>query len=351
MSSFPNASGRTPLGDGVSRRGLLSLGRARPAQPAADGHWIRVFRRAMACRFEVTLPGDRAADIAAARASLEEADRLEAALSIFRPTSELSLLNQLGATSARALSDELFALLARCHELSAATAGAFDITSTPLSACWGFLRRQPQVPSEPDLAAARALVGMHQIVLDIDTRTARLAGAGVSVNLGAIGKGYAVQAVAKALRAHGVADALVSAGGSSVVAMGGGRAGWRVDVTSARASRRLARLRLRNAALGTSGAGEQYLEIEGTRHAHVIDPRTGLPSSGIVSASVVTTDAATADALATAFFVGGLELARSYCDAHPGTLALMTPDDGREQTIAVGGCRGAIVEDCSELDA
>jgi thiamine biosynthesis lipoprotein ApbE len=70
-----------------------------------------------------------------------------------------------------------------------------------------------------------------------------------------------------------------------------------------------------------------------------------------VSASVVTADAATADALATAFFVGGLELARSYCEAHPGTLALMTPDDGREQTIAVGGCRGAIVEDCSELDA
>jgi thiamine biosynthesis lipoprotein len=124
-----------------------------------------------------------------------------------------------------------------------------------------------------------------------------------------------------------------------------------VDVTSARVAKRLARLRLRNVALGTSGAGEQYLEIEGTRHAHVIDPRTGWPSSGIVSASVVTGDGATADALATAFFVGGLELARSYCDAHPGTLALMTPDDGRARTIAIGGCRGAIVEDCGELDA
>jgi thiamine biosynthesis lipoprotein len=317
----------------------------------ADGHWIRVFRRAMACRFEVTLPGERAAEIGAARRSLEEADRLEAALSIFRPTSELSQLNQLGATSAVGLSDELFALLARCHDLSAATAGAFDITSTPLSACWGFLRRQPQVPAAQDLAAARALVGMHQIVLDAETRTARLAAAGVSVNLGAIGKGYAVQAIASALRAHGVGEALVSAGGSSVVAVGGGRAGWPVDVTSARDSRRLVRLRLRNVALGTSGAGEQYLEIDGARHSHVIDPRTGLPSSGIVSASVVTADAATADALATAFFVGGLDLARSYCDAHPGTLALVTPDDSREPTIAIGGCRGAIVEDCSELDA
>jgi len=189
----------------------------------------------------------------------------------------------------------------------------------------------------------------------------------VSVNLGAIGKGYAVQAVAASLWNRGVRDALVSAGGSSVVALSDRAAGWHVDVTTTRVVGRLARLRLRNVALGTSGAGEQFFELDGTRYAHVVDPRTGRPCSGIVSASVVTDDAARADALATAFFVGGLELARTYCAAHPETLALITQSLSRRspaeadrspaeadlpmRTIVVGRCRGAIVEDCGEPDA
>jgi thiamine biosynthesis lipoprotein len=315
----------------------------------------------MACRFEVTLPGDHAAAIAAARSALEEADRLEDALSIFRATSELSQLNQLGATGPVRVSAELFDLLGLCRELSLATNGAFDVTSTPLSACWGFLRRQPAVPTAEALDAACALVGPERLGLDATARTVQFDRPGVSVNLGAIGKGYAVQAVAASLWERGVRDALVSAGGSSVVALSERAPGWHVDVTTTRAVGRLARLRLRNVALGTSGAGEQYFELEGTRYAHVIDPRTGRPCSGIVSASVVTADAARADALATAFFVGGLDLARSYCASHPGTLALVTPDlprrshakagDGQMRTIVVGGCRGAIVEDCGEPDA
>jgi FAD:protein FMN transferase len=346
MRSIPSAAGSR-----VSRRGILGLERGREDRPLAPGHWIRVFRRAMACRFEVTLPGEHAAAIAAARSALEEADRLEDALSIFRATSELSQLNQLGATGPVRVSDELFDLLGLCRELSLATNRAFDVTSTPLSACWGFLRRQPAVPTPEGLDAACALVGPERLGLDATARTVRFDRPGVSVNLGAIGKGYAVQAVASSLWQRGVRDALISAGGSSVVALSERVPGWLVDVTTTRALRRLARLRLRNVALGTSGAGEQYFELDGTRYAHVIDPRTGRPCSGIVSASVVTADAARADALATAFFVGGLELARSYCASHPETLALVTPDDGQMQTIMVGGCRGAIVEDCGEPDA
>ena len=107
---------------------------------------------------------------------------------------------------------------------------------------------------------------------------------------------------------------------------------------------RLTGLRLRNAALGTSGAGEQFIEVNGSRYGHVIDPRTGWPAAGVLSASVVTADAATADALATAFFVGGLDLARKYCDSHPGTLALITPDDGSNRPLVVGRYMGAVVD-------
>jgi FAD:protein FMN transferase len=309
----------------------------------------------MACRFEVTLPGEHASAVAAARSALAEADRLEDALSIFRATSELSQVNQLGASQPVPVSEELFALLALCAELSIASGGAFDVTSSPLSACWGFLRREPHVPTTEALEAARTLVGMQRVSLDATRRTVQFDQPGVSVNLGAIGKGYAVQAVASSLWGQGVREALISAGGSSVVALSGSGPAWQVDVTTTRAPGRLARLCLRNVALGTTGAGEQYFELDGTRYAHVIDPRTGRPCSGIVSASVVTTDAARADALATAFFVGGLELARAYCAAHSGTLALVTPDlpgrsdtkavAGRMRTIVVGSCHGATVED------
>ena len=110
------------------------------------------------------------------------------------------------------------------------------------------------------------------------------------------------------------------------------------------APRPLARLRLRDVALGTSGAGEQFVIADGTRYGHVIDPRTGWPASGVLSASVVTSSAADADALSTAFLVGGVELAERYCADHPGVLALVTPDDGSDVPLVIGKVEGVFVQ-------
>jgi FAD:protein FMN transferase len=332
----------TPPG-GLSRRALLSIAWGAD-EGAAAAHHIRVHRRAMACRFEVTLPGEHAADIAAARDALQEADRLEDLLSVFRESSAISQINRAAGTGAVEVAEEVFELLTRCSDLSLATGGAFDITSTPLSRAWGFLRREGRLPSDDEIASARALVGLRHLTLDAAARTAALDRDGMALNLGAIGKGFAVQAMGAALWGRRVRHALVSAGGSSVIALGGPDRGWRVDVMGGPLRQRLMGLRLRNAALGTSGAGEQFIEVNGTRYGHVIDPRTGWPASGVLSAAVVTADAATADALATAFFVGGLDLARRYCDSHPGTLALVTPDDGSNRPLVVGRYLGARVD-------
>ena len=332
----------TPPG-GLSRRALLSVAWGAD-EDAAAAHHIRVHRRAMACRFEVTLPGEHAADLAAARDALQEADRLEDLLSVFRESSAISQINRAAGTDAVEVAEEVFDLLTRCSDLSLATGGAFDITSTPLSRAWGFLRREGRLPSDDEIASARALVGLRYLTLDAADRTAALDRAGMALNLGAIGKGFAVQAIGAALWRRGVRHALVSAGGSSVIALGGPSRGWRVDVMGGALRQRLTGLRFRNAALGTSGAGEQFIEVNGTRYGHVIDPRTGWPASGVLSASVVTADAATSDALATAFFVGGLDLARKYCDSHPGTLALITPDDGSNRPLVVGRYLGASVD-------
>jgi thiamine biosynthesis lipoprotein len=107
----------------------------------------------------------------------------------------------------------------------------------------------------------------------------------------------------------------------------------------------LLRLRLCEAALGTSGAGEQFFEVEGRRYGHVLDPRTGCPAEGVLSASVTAADAATADALSTAFLVAGPEVAERYCRAHPDTLAIIVPETDPARPLRFGSCRGASVED------
>ena len=326
----------------LTRRELFTL--RRPADEG--GHWLRLHRPAMACRFEILLDGADERHAAAAREALDEADRLEAELSVFRETSALSRLNRTAAEKPVPVDADLFALLGLCRDLHARTAGAFDITSTPLSRCWGFLRREGRLPSPEAIAAARALVGMSGVVFDETARTVHFARAGLELNLGSIGKGYALDRMAALMRGRGVAHALLSAGGSSAVALGGRGEGWTVDIRSRQVgSGKLARLHLRDGALATSGAGEQFFEVEGQRYGHVIDPRTGWPAAGILSASVVTAEGALSDALSTAFLVGGLDVARRYCASYPQTLAFVTPDDGTSRPVVLGAFAGATVEE------
>jgi thiamine biosynthesis lipoprotein len=278
----------------------------------------------MACRFEVTLSGERASAVPQAVDALGEAERIESALTVFR-SSAVTRLNSNAADGPVVVDDELFALIERCRMLHEQTEGAFDITTTTLSRAWGFLDRRPLRPAAPALDAARAAVGLERVALDATERSVSFLAPGMALNFGAIGKGYAVARIAAQLASRGTDDALVSAGGSSVAAIGPRR--WPVHIVSRAAGRVVARVRLKDAALGTSGAGEQFIDIDGIRHGHVIDPRTAWPARGVLSASVIADDAADADALATACFVGGEAIARA-CTAHPRRLVVLVPEAG-----------------------
>jgi len=268
-------------------------------------------------------------------------DRLEDRLSVFRATSELCAVNERAADEPVRVGPEILDLVRRSRALHAATLGAFDPTSTPLSRSWGFLLRSGRLPTADEIARARSRVGMQGVIVDDAQRTVRFARPGLELNFNAIGKGYAIDAAALELDEQGVGTALLSAGGSSLRALRGGREGFMVDVRSPRvAEGPLARLRLRHGALGTSGAGEQFFEVEGRRYGHVLDPRTGWPAEGTLSASVVADDATTADALATAFLVGGKDLAERYCGAHPRTLVLLTLERDPHELHVVGAHDG-----------
>jgi FAD:protein FMN transferase len=308
----------------------------------ACGHWIRVHRRAMACRFEITLAAADGVFVPAAMRALDEIDRLERELSVFIPTSAISGVNRDAANGPVAVPKYVAELLADCQTVHRDTDGVFDVTTTPLSRCWGFLRREARVPRLEAIDDARRQIGFGAVGVSSDPPSVTFSRPGIEVSLGAVGKGYALDRARSVLRASGVQHALLSAGGSSIVALGGRGDGWVVDVVSPlRPERPIATLSLRNAALGTSGAGEQFVVQDGRRYGHVIDPRTGWPVDGTLSASVVASEAARADALSTAFLVGGVDLARRYCSGHPNVLALITPDGGSERTVVAGSHRTA----------
>ncbi|MGH9834213.1 MAG: FAD:protein FMN transferase [Blastocatellia bacterium] len=332
----------------IKRREFLKFSPTRPGP--SEGYWQHVSRPAMACRFEATLPLRDRAGVRVAQNALDEIDRLEQQLTIFRENSEVSFINRNAASSEVQVEPSLFALLALCQELFCETGGAFDITSGPLSRCWGFLRRQGRIPEPDEIEEAKSLVGSEKLSLDSESHTIRFERPGVEINLGSIGKGYALDRVA-ATMSNGVQTALLSAGSSSIRAIGSGdrgHDGWMVGVRHPRdKDRRLAVLRLRDAAMSTSGGEEQFFERDGKRYGHIIDPRSGWPAEGVSGVTVVAPSTALTDALATAFYVGGRELAESYCSTHPEVLVLML-ESGAEHPLVIGDNDNCEVEIINE---
>jgi FAD:protein FMN transferase len=333
---------------GLSRRQLLSL-RKIPAfsttSRAVSDDWMTISRKAMACDFRVIVNSRDRHSVSAATECLDEVDRLESILSIFRPMSEASQVNRDAAISPIQAGPELAELLRLCNRIHDESKGAFDITTGSLSECWGFQNRSPSLPAPGVLASARKHVGHELICLSLDDRVS-FAHPGVRINFGGVGKGYALDRGASSMATRGIDLALLSAGYSSVLAVGAGPDGdgWHVGLRHPfNNGRRMANVRLRSCAMATSGHEEQWFEDSGMRYGHIMDPHTGFPATKVLSVSVITDSAAHADALATAFFVGGPDLAEQYCSAHEGTVAVMLLHNSSRPVI-FGNCNRTTIE-------
>jgi thiamine biosynthesis lipoprotein len=266
--------------------------------------------RAMATNFVVMLPAPSADAVEAVVTAMEQLDAIEHELTIYRDDSEVSRLNRLAFAQPVQLSEPTFALLQRAILWSERTGGAFDVTAGPLVEAWGFTRRSGRKPATEEIEAARRAVGYEKLELFPAQRTVRFTHPGMSLNLGAIGKGEALDRLATLLRHKGLTDFLIHGGNSSVIAAGdqvaGSGLGWAVGVGHpTKPKRRLAGLWLRDRALATSGSGKQFFHHRGQRYGHVIDPRTGRPAGDLLSLTVLMDSAADADACATGLFVVG----------------------------------------------
>jgi thiamine biosynthesis lipoprotein len=307
---------------------------------APESYLLQLSRRAMACKFEIFLnAGQYPRATEAALSALDLVDRLEDQLSVYREHSEVSRLNRRAAQEAVSVEAGLFVLLEQAVRIFNDTQGAYDITAAPLSNVWGFTRRAGSVPAPDALAKAAARVGSQYLELDGRSASVRFLCPGLEINLGSIGKGYALDRCAELLVAEGINDFLLHGGNSSVLARGAHASllpeqGWSVGVRDPlRPDHRLGQLQVKDRALATSGSGTQYFVHGGRRYGHILDPRSGWPAEGILSASVLAPTAAEADALSTAFYVMGPELAREYCTRHPQLAAIILCPGARQGSL------------------
>lgn len=306
---------------------------------------LRYSRRAMGTVFEVVLPLGTPNASQAACSALDLIDHLESLLSAYREDSEVSRLNREACHREIVVSPELYELLELSARLTRDTDGAFDVAAGALIKTWGFFRGPRRVPEPEERKEALRRTGMHHVVLNPERRSVRFLRPGVEINLGSIGKGYALDRAATLLREEfGIRSALLHGGHSSVYAIGSlpgverepsaigkSEGGWPVGLTHPEDPRiRLKTVWLQNGGLGVSAKTYRYLEWRGQKLGHILDPRTGWPAQGIAQVSVLAPSAAEADALATALFVLGEDAARRYLASHPEVRAILLSEPQRE---------------------
>lgn len=273
----------------------------------------------MATRFELVLDGDDDARLrAAGEDALDEIVRLDAQLSFYRATSDVSWINGHAALEPVRVEPRLFELLARCLAVSAATDGAFDITIAPLMKAWRFTEGSGAFPEPAVLARARALVGFRGIELDADRRTVRFARPGMLIDLGSAGKGYAVDRAIARLRENGVPSALLHGGTSSVHAIGAPHSSdaWRIGWSPNGALART--FELHDSALAVSAIHGKAFRANGRVFGHVMDPHRGLPTDATRSAVVTGPNSLVCDALSTALLVRGAAWLPTLSQRFPG---------------------------------
>jgi thiamine biosynthesis lipoprotein len=239
-----------------------------------------------------------------------EVERVEQLLSFYRDDSDLTVLNTTAALGPARVDPRMFELLLRAQEVWSTTGGAFDPTIGPLLRAWGFVGNSGSMPDVRELDAAREIVGMQHVALNRDDLTVQYYRAGVELEFGAIGKGYAIDRAVELMRDEfEIRSALIHGGASTIYAIGSPpeEPAWHVAVQRpyAAAGDSVISVPLRDRAVSVSAPHGKWFEQDGKRYGHVLDPRTGYPAAGSVLAVVVTESATESDALSTALLVLG----------------------------------------------
>ena len=293
------------------------------ANPPRSAPTLRMNTQAMACEFAVVLNQFAHEHADAASFAFERVHALEECMTVYREDAELVRVNQ--SSGPVEVSEDLARVVAKVRELFDVTDGYFDPTTGPLIQLWRDCRTEQRVPSDDEVTAALARIGGQHVHVEENTITREQ---DVQINLGAIGKGFALDEAGKELKARGANDWLIHGGRSSILASGdhNNQGGWPVGIGNpVFTNERLGVFVLKDEALGTSGSNIQYFRHGGKRYGHILNPKTGWPADQVASVTVLAPTAAEADALSTAFFAAGVEFAREWCDNRPEIRVILVP--------------------------
>jgi thiamine biosynthesis lipoprotein len=288
----------------------LSVG-ALAGLPRPDLHRYEAVEPHMGTLVRITIyaPGGQAAK-EAFRAAFDRIRDLDAILSDYRPDSELNQITRAAVGRAIPVSSDLFTVLAASQDLAEATGGAFDITQGPVIRLWREARKTGRRPDPTVLEEAARRSGFRKLHLDARVRTVTFDTAGMALDVGGIGKGYAASEAIEVLGAVGVRSALVAVSGDLAFSEAPpGKRGWRIGVHSGDPSLVSfpGTLELTHAAVSTSGGSVQHAEIDGRRYSHIIDPSSGMGLVDDIAVTVVARHGLDADGLDTAVSVLGAD--------------------------------------------
>lgn len=307
---------------------FLALGAALPGASAAT---LKDSRAAMGTRFDITaVHPDPAKGKAAIEAAWAEIERVEELISEWRPSSKVSEINRNAGVAPVPVPKELFQLIRRSLRVSQLTDGAFDITFLSVGRLWNFKSHDSPIPSEEAVREALKDTGYRHVILDEAKGTVFLDRPGTRIGFGGIGQGYGANRAVFVLKEHGVTGGIVN-GSGDLVLFGTQENGakWRVGIGNPLdPDKAFAWIDVTEQAVVTSGDYENYIEKDGKRYGHTIDPRTGWPADGLRSATIVCPDGELADALATGITVLGVEKGLALVNRLKGIEALLVDAKG-----------------------
>lgn len=289
----------------------------------------------MGSRFEITVVAN---DTLQAQSfidrAVEEIDRIEHLISEWKPTSQISEVNQNAGIRPVRVDKEVFDLVNRSLYFSSVTDGAFDISIVAMDKIWKFDGSMDTLPHPDQIKNAIRNVGYQYIVLDSIQNTIFLTRPGMKIGLGATGKGYAADQGRSLLQSLGVMSGIVNASGD-LSTWGRPLKGchWKVGVNDPfRPFTTADILKMRKGAVTTSGDYQKYIEVEGVRYSHIIHPKTGMPSQGLTSVTVIGPSAEFANGLSTSIMVLGLEEGLKLIANYPEYATLIITNDGEKIT-------------------
>jgi FAD:protein FMN transferase len=285
---------------------------------------------------EITAYGPQAQ--AAIDNAFAEMKRIDGLMNIYDENSEASKINAMAGKGPVVVSDDMLFVLEKSLYFSELTHGAFDVTIGPLTTLWGIGKKDDYVPSSQEIAQVKSRVNYQDLKIDKNQQTVFLTKPGMMIDLGSVGKGYAVDRAIAIMKQHQVKSALVNAGGSiRVIGSKPDGKPWRIGVQHPRMSDGLvAKVALTQwDALDTSGDYQRFFIKDGVRYHHILDPKTGMPGYRNSSNSIAMNSALDADILNTALFLLDVETGLRLMQTFPGADALWVSENG-QVTITPG---------------